>query len=230
MMSFVKDDAIAPHPFLTNDKGKLTDFFNPAYDTWIQQEQLVLSWINSCLNSTLLATVARLTSAHSTCVALEKCFASLNQNLILQLRSELFRTTRGDSFIADYLDKVNVITDNRALSGSPILGSDLLAVIMNNVGPLYKSTVASAQAHETPITYANLEALLLFVEQHHLAVQAFACDGSVDVSSPKDVGVKETDGQKRHWRLSETGRLSSGGLSRRSSKRKVLEQEAQIQC
>ncbi|BFG24030.1 hypothetical protein CerSpe_103040 [Prunus speciosa] len=145
-MSFVKDDAIAPLPFLTDDKGKLTDFVNPAYDTWIQQEQMVLSWINSSLSSVVLATVARLTSAHSTWVALEKCFTSPNHNRILQLRSELFRTTRGDSSIADYSDKVNVIADNLALFGSAIPDSDLLGVIMNNVGPLYESTVAFAHS------------------------------------------------------------------------------------
>ncbi|CAL8130613.1 unnamed protein product [Prunus armeniaca] len=193
MMSFVKDDAIAPLTFPTDDKGKLTNVVNPAYDTWIQQEQLV---------------------------ALEKCFATPNQNQILQLRSELFRTARGDSSIANYLDKVNVIADNLALSGSSIPDSNLLAVIMNNVGSLYESTIASAQARETPITYADLEVLLLFVEQCHLAIQAPTCDGH------------ETDGQKsysrfdwalplerqnggflpRHWSSSETCKLLSGTL------------------
>ncbi|ONI15110.1 hypothetical protein PRUPE_3G026300 [Prunus persica] len=134
--------------------------------------------------------VVLLTSAHSTRVGLEKCFASPNQNRILQLRS-------GDSSIADYLDKVNVIADNLTLSGSPIPDSDLLAIIMNNVGPLYESIVASAQACETPITYADLEALLLFAEQRHLAVHTPTCDGHVEVGSPKDMkGVKEIDGQK----------------------------------
>ncbi|KAI5313872.1 hypothetical protein L3X38_043048 [Prunus dulcis] len=93
------------------------------------------------------------------------------------LRSELFRTARGDSSVADYLDKVNAIVDNLALSGSPLPDSDLLAVIMNNVRPLYESTVASAQAPETPITYADLEALLLSAEQRHLALHAPARDG-----------------------------------------------------
>ncbi|BFG33142.1 hypothetical protein CerSpe_194160 [Prunus speciosa] len=176
-MSFVNGATVAPSPFLTDDKGKLTDAINPAYDTWIQQDQLVLSWINGSLSSTVLATVTRFTSARSTWVALENRFASPNQNRILQLRSELFRTARGDSSIADYLDKVNAIVDNLALSGSPLPDSDLLAVIMNNVGPLYESTVASAQARETPITYADLEALLLSAEQRHLALHAPARDG-----------------------------------------------------
>ncbi|KAI5345121.1 hypothetical protein L3X38_012998 [Prunus dulcis] len=177
LMSFVNSAVVAPSPFLQDDKGKLTDDINPAYDTWIQQDQLVLSWINGSLSSTVLATVARFTSARSTWVALENRFASPNQNGILQLRSELFRIARGDSSVVDYLDKVNAIVDNLALSGSPLPDSDLLAVIMNNVGPLYESTIASAQARETPITYADLEALLLSAEQRHLALHAPARDG-----------------------------------------------------
>ena len=36
---------------------------------------------------------------------------------------------------------------------------------MSNVGPLYENTVTSVQAHETPISYASLEALLLSAER-----------------------------------------------------------------
>ncbi|ONH90937.1 hypothetical protein PRUPE_8G084200 [Prunus persica] len=177
LSSRVAGTTVAPPPFLEDDKGKLTDAINPTYDTWIQQDQLVLSWINGSLSSTVLTTVTCFTSARSTWVALEKRFASPNQNRILQLCSELFCAARGDSSIADYLDKVNAIVDNLALSGSPLPDSDLLAVIMNNVGPLYESTVASTQARETPITYVDLEALLLSAEQCHLALHASARDG-----------------------------------------------------
>ncbi|BBH01204.1 transposable element gene [Prunus dulcis] len=148
LMSFVNSVVVAPSPFLQDDKGKLTDDINPAYDTWIQQDQLVLSWINGSLSSTVLATVARFTSARSTWVALENRFASPNQNRILQLRSELFRTARGDSSL--------LITWTRSM---------LLL------------TISRYLARETPITYADLEALLLSAEQRHLALHAPARDG-----------------------------------------------------
>ncbi|BBH01636.1 NAC domain containing protein 2 [Prunus dulcis] len=54
-LSFVNSAVVAPSPFLQDDKGKLTDDINPAYDTWIQQDQLVLSWINGSLSSMVLA-------------------------------------------------------------------------------------------------------------------------------------------------------------------------------
>lgn len=74
------------------------------------------------------------------------------------------RTMRGNMTIADFLDKINSISDNLALAGSPMSDSDLVSIIMNNVGPLYETTVSSAQARDTPITYDSLEALLLSAE------------------------------------------------------------------
>lgn len=50
----------------------------------------------------------------------------------------------GDSFISDYLDRVNAIADNLALSGSKVDEGDLVAVVMNNVGALLETTVSSA--------------------------------------------------------------------------------------
>lgn len=75
-------------------------------------------------------------------------------------------TTRGDLSIANYLDKVNALSNIVALSGSPFNDDDLVTIIMNNVGPIYETIIASAKAFDTPITYATLEALLLSVERH----------------------------------------------------------------
>lgn len=71
----------------------------------------------------------------------------------MQLCSELFRTVRGDLSIADYL----------TLAGKPIADGYLVSIIMNNVGPTYEMTMSSAQACYKPITYYDLEALLLSV-------------------------------------------------------------------
>ncbi|CAL8121353.1 unnamed protein product [Prunus armeniaca] len=109
--------------------------------------------------------IATKTTARDTWLALETRFASPNQNRLLQLRSDLLRTTCGDSSITDFLDRIHSITDNLALAGAPVHDSDLLAVVMNNVGPLYENTIATAQAREKPISMPDLEALLLSAEQ-----------------------------------------------------------------
>jgi hypothetical protein len=164
-MGFVDGTNKCPPCFLKDKEGKITDTVNPEYDAWILQDQMVLSWINGSLTPSVLATVSRSTSSAATWFSLEKRYASQCQNRILQLRSELLRTMRGDLSISDFLDIINAVADNLALVGNHVFDTDLVSIIMNNVGAVYETTVSSAQARDTPITYDALEALLLSAER-----------------------------------------------------------------
>lgn len=144
LLGYVDGTSRCPPCFKVNEAGQLTDEINPAYDVWMAQDQMVLGWINNSLTPAVLATVARSTTSFTTWSSLAKRFASQSQNRILQLRGELLRTMRGNMTIADFLDKINSISDNLALAGSPMSDSDLVSIIMNNVGPLYETTVSSA--------------------------------------------------------------------------------------
>ncbi|CAL8082768.1 unnamed protein product [Prunus armeniaca] len=102
---------------------------NPAFEDWIQQDQMGLSWLNGSLSPAVLATVTHSTSVHLTWLSLEKHYTSQIQNRLLQLHCDLLQTTRGDLSIADFLDKVNSLVDNLALSCSPC-DSDLRGTTM----------------------------------------------------------------------------------------------------
>ncbi|KAM5566909.1 RNA-dependent RNA polymerase 1-like [Rosa sericea] len=179
LMGIVDGTNPCPPCFLADSEGNLSDTVNPNYENWIAQEQTVLSWINESLTPSVLATVARSTSAFSTWRSLSRRHASQSQNRVLQLRSDLLRTFRGNLSISDYLYKINSIADNLALAGHPMTDEDLVSIIMNNVGPLYETTVSFAQASDTPITYDFLEALLLSTERR----MADQHQGALDLSS-----------------------------------------------
>ncbi|KAB2617577.1 hypothetical protein D8674_013446 [Pyrus ussuriensis x Pyrus communis] len=138
---------------------------NPAYTTWVQQDQMILSWINGSLNASVLSVVASKRTARATWEALEQRYASTSQNRILFLRNELLQTKKGDLSVADYLDRINVIADNLALAGQPVSDDDLVQIVLNNLGPAYEMTVSAAQARDNPITYPALESLLLTTER-----------------------------------------------------------------
>ncbi|CAL9007629.1 unnamed protein product, partial [Prunus brigantina] len=70
LISFVDGTSICPPAFLPGADGKPTNVINPAYEDWIQMDQLVLSWINGSLSHPVLATVASSISARATWVAL----------------------------------------------------------------------------------------------------------------------------------------------------------------
>ncbi|PRQ47613.1 hypothetical protein RchiOBHm_Chr2g0101531 [Rosa chinensis] len=110
---------------------------------------MILGWINTSLTPAVLSTIARSTSSRTTWQSLEKRYASPFHNLILQLRGELMRTTRGSLSISDYLDKINSIADQLALAGSPMSEGDLLTIVMHNVGAQYETTVSSPET--TPL-------------------------------------------------------------------------------
>ncbi|XP_061989254.1 RNA-dependent RNA polymerase 1-like [Rosa rugosa] len=179
LMGIVDGTNPCPPCFLADSEGKLSDTVIPNYENWIAQEQTVLSWINETLTPSVLATVARSTSAFSTWRSLARRYASQSENQVLQLRSDLLRTFRGNLSISDYLYKINSIADNLALAGHPMTDEDLVSIIMNNVGPLYETTVSFAQARDTPITYDFLEALLLSTERR----MADQHQGALDLSS-----------------------------------------------
>ncbi|KAM1671307.1 hypothetical protein ACFXTN_036326 [Malus domestica] len=164
LMHFIDGSSECPAYFLKDDTGNLTTNVNPAYEDWIQKDQLVLSCINGSLGLQALSATARYQSVRDVWVALQHRYASHNQSRIIQLRTAFFQTKRGDSSIADYLDRIHSLVDSLALVGSPITDVDLVVVIMSNVGPKFENTVAAAQARENPISYVDLEALILSAE------------------------------------------------------------------
>ncbi|KAK0596968.1 hypothetical protein LWI29_020579 [Acer saccharum] len=218
LQKYVNGESSCPPAFVKDDSGKDTTTVNPAYQEWIQHDQLVLSWINGSLSLPLLSTVARYNSAREVWVSLEERFASQNQQRVIELRSELVTTRRGDLSISDFLDKVHAIADNLSLSGSPISDQDLVAIIMSNVGPLYENTVASVQARETPITYSGLETLLLSAERRLNSLQQQQAPTESTVAMTATRGGQTGRGSRNYSRYnggrgSFRGRGSNGGGS-----------------
>ncbi|KAB2606885.1 fasciclin-like arabinogalactan protein 4 [Pyrus ussuriensis x Pyrus communis] len=142
-----------PPAFLKDADSNLIDMVNPDFDTWIQQDATVMSWINSSVHPTVFAALIGKISSHSAWTTLCERYASQSIGRLLQLR-----------------------TDTLSLSGAPISDSDIVAIILNNVGLAYESTVASAQARDETITYSTLEALLLGTERQQKMHSAFTAD------------------------------------------------------
>ena len=45
LQKYVDGTSICPAPFLKDENREVNDIINPAYKEWIQNDQLVLSWI-----------------------------------------------------------------------------------------------------------------------------------------------------------------------------------------
>lgn len=67
---------------------------NPAYNSWIKQDQLLLSWILSTLTEDVLAQVVGCVSSRDVWKTLENMFASQSKARIMQLRLHLQTTKK----------------------------------------------------------------------------------------------------------------------------------------
>ncbi|KAM2595265.1 hypothetical protein TB2_039842 [Malus domestica] len=65
LVSFIDGTSPCPSAFLKDADGNLTDAVNPVFDIWVQQDAIVLSWINSSVHPTILAALIGKTSSHS---------------------------------------------------------------------------------------------------------------------------------------------------------------------
>lgn len=163
-MGFVTGDKPCPQEFILDREGKPTQNVNPEYLLWNQQDQFILLSINNSVTTSILSSISRHKTSHDAWTALEMRFASTSQHRVQQLLATLYQTTRGESSVSDFLDRINRVVDLLALAGNPILDSQLVMIIMQNVGPKFEVTVSSAQARDTPISYDSLVALLLNAE------------------------------------------------------------------
>ncbi|KAB2596894.1 hypothetical protein D8674_032344 [Pyrus ussuriensis x Pyrus communis] len=131
---------------------------NHAYSTWVQQDQMILSWINKSLTASVLS-VQR--------------YASTSQNRILFLRNELLQTKKCDLSVVDYLDRMNVIADNLALAGQPVSrgGGRSRGAILHSVAWLKEvTTIAITTINRTTQFKAKVENML------NCTIKTLQCD------------------------------------------------------
>lgn len=62
--------------------------------------------------------------------------------------------------VADYLDRMNAITDNLALAEQPVGDDELVQMSLNNLGSVFEMTVNATHARDTLITCPTLEAIM----------------------------------------------------------------------
>ncbi|TQD92917.1 hypothetical protein C1H46_021397 [Malus baccata] len=176
LVSFADGTSKCPPAFLKDDEGNLTDTVNPEFEAWIQQDAMVMSWIESSVHTTVLGALIGKTSSHSAWTCLRECYDLQPTGRLLQLRGELMNTHRGDSSIAEFLNRVSCLADALSLSGAPVSDSDIAAIVLNNVGPACESTVASSQDRDGAISHSASEALLLTAERKQRMYTVFFAD------------------------------------------------------
>lgn len=90
LLGFVDGSISAPEKIITmSTESGTAQVPNPAYQTWLQQDQAILSAILSSLTPEVLSQVLLLNTSHEVWIALECRFASQSKARIMNVRRQL---------------------------------------------------------------------------------------------------------------------------------------------
>jgi len=166
MGDYIKTGAAPPPALLdgvvdatTGKKGDPVP--NPAYQTWMIQDQQVLSYLFSSLSKEIFAQVSSATTA----AAIHAQHASQSRARIISTRMALATASKGTSSVADYYTKMKGLADDMASAGKKLEDEDLVTYILTGLGEEFESIITVVANRVEPITVPELYAQLIAHEQ-----------------------------------------------------------------
>lgn len=200
---------------------------NPAFQTWEQQDQLLLSWLQSTISRDMLTRIIGCKTSSQLWDKIHEHFQINTQARSRQLRCELRATTLESLSISKYLLKIQTIVNSLSAIGEPISSREHLDVILEGLPQEYESTISIICGRPGLVSIAEAETLLLGHESRlarfnkHLAVTPSANVASTQSSqsdtktvTPQAFVAESTDSNSDNtsggWRGGRGGRGGRG--------------------
>ncbi|KAH9671717.1 reverse transcriptase Ty1/copia-type domain-containing protein [Citrus sinensis] len=135
---------------------------NPEFIAWMKTYQLLLSWMMSSIQQSLLSTVIDCATSKQLWESLNCMFISQSQARIQTLRMQIQTIKKGSITMAEYFSKIKRIADTLALTGKLVeLGDFIMHVMIGLDSSDYESLITTILAREGTITLDDLYSLLL---------------------------------------------------------------------
>jgi gag-polypeptide of LTR copia-type len=186
LVGFIDETLPSPSRFNTATNGDLSP--NPEYEVWHKQDQLILAWILSSISPSLLTQVVRCDTAAEVWTTINQLYSSQSMAKVLDLKLQLQITKKGGSTCADFIQKMQSITDRLRSIGIDITDQELVLYILQGLTSDFESFVTALSTRSIPPSMNEFSTLLLAHEARilnnlksisttavHLSVQA---DGS----------------------------------------------------
>ncbi|CAN1180953.1 Retrovirus-related Pol polyprotein from transposon RE1 [Linum perenne] len=160
---------LAPTPpaetrLISGEDGTMTSEPNPEFLTWKRNDRFVLLWLKSTLSDTVLASVARLATSHSTWQSLNTTFQSQTRAHRMVLKTQLQTLPKGALSMLDYVEKKRAIADCLAENMHPVSDEDLIGYILDGLDSSYSSFKTSFMMKSADLTVDHLIGYLLLEE------------------------------------------------------------------
>ncbi|KAK0582979.1 hypothetical protein LWI29_031884 [Acer saccharum] len=113
LYKFVDGSAPAPAPSITSAAATETESStpNPAYLSWFQQDQLVVSYIVATLTEPMLSLVVGKSTAFEMWTSLNESFSQLSVANAANIRFQLMDMTKGTKTVSAYLQHAKSRSD-----------------------------------------------------------------------------------------------------------------------
>jgi len=138
---------------------------NPAYETWVTQDQQVLSYLFSSLSKEVFSQVSSATTASELWAVIQEHHASQSRARIISTRMALATASKGASSVAEYFGKMKGLADDMATAGKKLDDDDLATYILTGLNEDFENVVTSIATRVEPITILELYAQLIAHEQ-----------------------------------------------------------------
>ncbi|XP_020233181.1 uncharacterized protein LOC109813405 [Cajanus cajan] len=132
-----------------------------AYLAWEQQDQLLLSWLQSSMSKDMLTRVIGCKSSFQIWDKIHAYFHAHTNAKARQLRGDLRGTTLDNRSISDYLLCIQTLVDALTAIGNPVSPKEHLDIVLEGLLEEYESTVSLISNRFDELTIEEVETLLL---------------------------------------------------------------------
>jgi hypothetical protein len=166
LFGFLDDSRPAPPPTInitTDEISKIQP--NPEFQSWIIQDQMILSALISSLSENVLAYVVQCTTSREVWLTLERMFTAHSRARVMNIHYQLSTLKKGDSSIADYFHKFTGLSATLAAINKPLTDEEQISFLLAGLGSEFESFVTMVQMRTDLL---SIEALYGHLLSHEL--------------------------------------------------------------
>nr|KYP37941.1 hypothetical protein KK1_040830 [Cajanus cajan] len=149
------------------------------YLAWEQQDQLLLSWLQSSMSKDMLARVIGCKSSFQIWDKIHAYFHAHTNAKARQLHSDLRSTTLDNCTISDYLLRIQSLVDSLTAIGDSVSSKEHLDIVLEGLPGEYESTVSLISSRFDVLSIEEVETLLL---AHEFRLEKFKKKNLISVN------------------------------------------------
>uniref|UniRef100_A0A3Q7IDP4 Uncharacterized protein n=1 Tax=Solanum lycopersicum TaxID=4081 RepID=A0A3Q7IDP4_SOLLC len=149
----------------TDSSTNQTHVPNPEYETWKSHDRVILLWIKTTIDSSILGHIIQSQTTAEAWTSLHHIFQTQSLARVMTLRLQLQTMTKGSLSIMEYVQRKRTISNNLAMALQPVTNYELVTYILYGLDPSYGPFRTAINLRTPPVTCEELFGLLLQEEQ-----------------------------------------------------------------